>query len=97
MLYDPKWEQKTADPFNLDTLIAWLEKQPAAKEYNYQNACGECLLGQYMAAHGISWSAENYMPFHDNKQFTRVAFAFTGPNGAISTFGAALARALQQR
>jgi hypothetical protein len=27
MLYDPKWEAKTTDPFTLESLIAWLEKQ----------------------------------------------------------------------
>ena len=35
MLYDPKWEKPEvkADPFSLDALIAWLEKQPANGTY----------------------------------------------------------------
>lgn len=55
MLYDPKWEkpaeQKVADPMSLASLIAWLERQPARKTYNY--ICnGHCLLAQYFTAMG---------------------------------------------
>lgn len=53
MLYDPKWEQQTkADPFKLETLIAWLEKQPEGAIYNY-NCNGHCLLAQYFTAQGF--------------------------------------------
>jgi hypothetical protein len=48
MLYDPKWEVETkADPFSLESLIAWLEKQPADGEYNWDDG-SECLLGQWL-------------------------------------------------
>lgn len=49
MLYDPKWEVETkADPFKLESLIAWIEKQPAEATYCYENN-GQCLLSQYFA------------------------------------------------
>lgn len=53
MLYDPKWEVQTkADPFQLGTLIAWLEKQPANETYCYMSH-GQCLLAQYFRAMGF--------------------------------------------
>jgi len=55
MLYDPKWTETKADPLTLESLIAWLEKQPAAKRYGYNNCNGRCLYGQYMASHGVPW------------------------------------------
>lgn len=56
MLYDPKWDQQTkADPFKIETLIAWLEKQPAETEYCYFSN-GKCLLAQYFQAHGFPLS-----------------------------------------
>lgn len=52
MLYDPKWDiEIKADPFSLDTLIAWLEKQPENKVYCYLDN-GGCLLAQYFQANG---------------------------------------------
>lgn len=57
MLYDPKWEQQTkADPFKLETLIAWLESQDPNQQYDYWDCKGRCLYGQYMTHHGIPWS-----------------------------------------
>jgi hypothetical protein len=54
MLYDKRWDQQTkADPFLLESLIAWLEKQPVRKRYCYLDH-GRCLLGQYFAAHGFN-------------------------------------------
>jgi len=35
-----------ADPFSLDELISWLEKQPAGKRYCYEDS-GKCLLAQW--------------------------------------------------
>lgn len=51
MLYDPKWEKTevTTDPFSLDSLIAWLETQPAETEYNYTFP-GSCMIAQYLEA-----------------------------------------------
>lgn len=46
MLYDPKWEVK-ADPLSLESLIAWLEKQPANGVYDAVSA-DKCLLAQWL-------------------------------------------------
>lgn len=86
MLYDPKWEQKTkADPFELGTLIAWLETKAPSGEYEFMNCDGLCLMGQYMTACGVVWSDANYLRFA--KHFTRIAV------GNPRTFGGALKRA----
>ena len=47
MPFNPAWkEAKTGDKFSLDTLIAWLERQPVDGTYNYRMP-RECLLAQY--------------------------------------------------
>jgi hypothetical protein len=98
MLYDPKWEQKTkADPFSLDSLIAWLEQQPAENRYCYADN-GKCLLGRYFTAKGFKavnvWSSgvsyqggDAGLPPHFND------IAVYTPH----TFGAALERARAAR
>lgn len=57
MLYDKRWEKPEikADPFSLENLIAWLEKQPHQKEYNYCDPT-DCLIGQYLKSQGLSGS-----------------------------------------
>lgn len=88
MLYDPKWDKETkADPFSLESLIAWLEKQPAETTYNYCDATA-CLIAKYLQAMGV----KNYVmdtPLFQHRVFGEVA------NGGerIDTYGAALARA----
>ena len=54
MLYDKRWDKPEVkfDPFSLDSLVAWLEKQPAAKRYCYTDP-GHCLLTQYFSAMGF--------------------------------------------
>jgi hypothetical protein len=54
MLYDPKWEKPEvkADPFSLESMIAWLEKQPADKVYDFWD-CRECLIYQYLLDAGL--------------------------------------------
>jgi hypothetical protein len=48
MLYDPKWEVEIkSDPFSLESLIAWLEKQPAHKVYDFFDT-HNCMLGQWV-------------------------------------------------
>ena len=47
MLFNPAWkEAQTGDKFSLDTLIAWLERQPADGTYCYVMS-NMCLLAQY--------------------------------------------------
>lgn len=91
MLYDPKWEiEVKADPFSLESLIAWLEKQPTAKEYDFCDCNGRCLLDQYAAAMGLK---------NESGLYVRLDAAFDGAAGfyiAVGfprTFGAALDRA----
>jgi hypothetical protein len=45
MLYDTRWDRVT-DPMTTEALVAWLERQPAHKEYSY-HCTGICLLAQY--------------------------------------------------
>lgn len=55
MLFDPKWEVPTetkADPFELGTLIDWLDQQPRDEKYDYY-CNGECLMAQYFTAMGF--------------------------------------------
>lgn len=99
MLYDKRWDEPKvkADPFSLESLIAWLEKQPGATEYCYSDT-GHCLLAQYFEAAGfeqallgsetISWGnadIEVKLPLHFNE--------IAQGSGGIRTFGAALERA----
>ncbi|HWV44071.1 hypothetical protein [Pseudorhodoplanes sp.] len=63
MYADARFEQNTEtkpDPFKLETLIAWLEKQPADTPYNYE--CKEhCLLAQYFCA--LGYRVQSMGPF----------------------------------
>jgi len=88
-----KTVETKADPFSLDSLIAWAEKQPPQKEYAFW--CDRCYLGQYFEAHGLqiqmigvgTVTFKNHqiqnLPPHFND------IAMTKPH----TFGAALKRA----
>lgn len=88
MLFDPKWEQQIetkADPHSLEAVIAWLETQPADREYDFINCRGGCLVGQYGNATGIDW-IEAHQALHE-----RYGLYFAC--GFPCTFGAALSRA----
>lgn len=98
MLYDTKWDQKTkTDPFSLESLIAWLEKQPAEKAYDYCDPWN-CLLCQYFAAMGFEdvRVSENHLSASSGEyEFSRV-FNWDIANcnhTADETFGRALMRA----
>jgi len=104
MLYDPKWEVEVkADPFSLDTLISWLEKQPAKTAYNY-SCNGHCLLAQYFTAMGFVGVAMYSDVFeHDGApdvklppHFDDIAVGEPGVSMKL-TFGAALWRARKVR
>lgn len=88
MPYDKRWDRQTkADPFSLEGLIAWLEKQPADKTYNFSNCQGLCLLSQYLTASGKKWGFD-YGPLIEKAPAVEPV-AMTEP----WTFGAALERA----
>jgi hypothetical protein len=49
MLYNKDWENThiKADPFSLESLIAWLETMPADATYSWDDG-SECMLGQWL-------------------------------------------------
>jgi len=81
-----------ADPLTLESLIAWLEKQPTDLSYVWADCNGGCLIGLYGIAHGISWKTMiksdigNTSPYD---RLTRGGVAYKYPR----TFGGALERA----
>jgi hypothetical protein len=96
MLYNKRWDKEVkADPFSLDSLIAWLEKQPADKTYCYDDT-GHCLLAQWFKSCGTPSAC-----------LGNVCVVFAGENASRNipvsfqktampkphTFGAALRRA----
>lgn len=62
MLSRQEWSipkvQPVAKPsvFSLESLIAWLEQQPAAKRYDWICSNGGCLFGKYSRAKRIDFS-----------------------------------------
>ena len=101
MLYDKRWDKPEvkADPFSLESLIAWLEKQPANREYDYHKS-GQCLIAQWIRSIDPEMSngpgsSYHYIVFGKNRdfrpQFWQVAARGNDINGF--TFGAALKRA----
>jgi len=67
MLYDKKWDAKVetkADPFSLESLIAWLEKQPKDKVYCYVDN-GHCLIAQYLLSLGYQAVGVDARGFYD--------------------------------
>ena len=83
MLYDPKWE---ADRFTLESLIAWLEKQPARRTY-IAMLPKLCLLGQFATAMGHPEPGRKSFALEMDPGFSEVALV------RPHTFGAALERA----
>lgn len=82
--FDPQPATK-ADPYKLETLITWLEKQPAHRRYNFLNCDGACLIDQYL---GKNTSTRKYLEFCSATNWDR-SIACPYPR----TFGAALSRA----
>ena len=92
MLYSPTWTKETkADVFTLASLIAWLETMPPKREYNYYCKEGQCLLDQYLAAHGLA--VRNYISACHLDFPAGDLVGMRIANGVPMTFGAALARA----
>ena len=104
MLFDPAWkEAKTGDKFSLDTLIAWLERQPVDGTYNYINS-NQCLLAKYYTEmygepicvssygnHGYASGSARDFPSPDS--FWKVAAHINAGFHKDWTFGGALRRA----
>jgi len=95
MLYDPKWEQQTkADPLSLESLIAWLEKQPADGEYDYTDPLN-CLMCQYFSAQGLSVrdAGPRDVALTDGNVIYIPSTFYNVANGDDRSMGGALARA----
>lgn len=94
MLYDPKWEVEVkADPFSLESLIAWLETMPIDKSYNYMDCDGRCLLGQYGSHVGARFHKFTRAKFDSSLGKFRDLVYEQVASDAPHTFGAALDRA----
>lgn len=99
MLFNPKWEAPVkSDPMSLDSLIAWLEKQPASGAYSYIDAAN-CMLCKYFRSHGLDifdldCSGYSVHGSSDNHEYPYVfAEIANGHSDRSWTFGAALKRA----
>lgn len=97
MLYNTRWDKPEvkANPFSLESLIAWLETQPTNQGYCYTDH-GRCLLSQYFASFGFSevqifsggiWQHDG-SPLTDQYPIVFDAIALGNPFNR--TFGAAL-------
>lgn len=103
MLYDPKWEQETkADPFSLESLIAWLETKPPQEKYDFCE-WNNCLLAQWLQSIDPSAKVEQGGPHGyyyralgrsiDLYRFQKIATSDRYWVAKNMTFGAALKRA----
>jgi len=98
MLHNPKWDVEVkANPFSLESLVAWLEKQPSDKEYDYCDPYG-CLLCQYFRSQGFQVHSVAMNNLYRDASWKSVEFPLvlkevSQGHDAGWTFGAALARA----
>lgn len=93
MLYNPKGGQQTkADLLKIETIISWLEQQPAHQTYDYHAMCGRCLFGQYFTVHGVDW-VDGYFDLINIDTYLPSKIAGELP----WTFGAALERAREMQ
>lgn len=96
MLSRQEWSipkvQPVARPgvFSIDGVISWLETMPADQSYDYHDCRGGCFYGQYLAAHGLSWSIIVAGGFE--AQFMRLVYREVA-HAHPWTFGSALDRA----
>lgn len=93
------------DPFSLESLIAWLEKQPTEQTYSFISP-SECLLAKYTTAHGGMYLGDHYIiqetkievcpaedPTINCPDYYWVAWGGETCDGKERTFGEALHRA----
>lgn len=95
MLFDPNWSIGVR-PFQLSSLISWLESQPPESTYTYSD-CGRCLLAQYFTAMGfkkiIITSESMYYRDPTERGQSLPSFFNQISLGSPRTFGDALKRA----
>lgn len=73
--------------FSLDGLIAWLERQPADTQYDWNDCDGGCLIGLYGLSMGLGDDWRGLHSHFSHEGLLRVACR------TPHTFGAALKRA----
>lgn len=93
MLYNKKWDLPIKTVPSLIGLIAWLETQDPAQEYDWSKCDGTCLVSQYLTSIGIldgeQWKDYNYHKALGLPEAGSFNIAYQRP----WTFGAALLRA----
>lgn len=96
MLYDKRWDKPEvkADPFSLESLIAWLEKMPADGAYRWEEH-RDCLLGQWCIYNGLIGSALGNKSIDLGLSTNPDGFYEIAVESGPYTFGAALERARQ--
>lgn len=100
MLFNTAWnktpEVKPVDEMlSTANLVAWLEKQPADKSYDYESP-HHCLLAQYFHQHGYSHArvGNHFVHWLDGEKAVGLPRAFhAAATYEPRTFGAALRRA----
>lgn len=101
MLHNPNWD-KTANDISMDDFIGWLETKDPTEAFNYQDKCGKCCIGQYMAARNIEWPKGDWTPVY-KEVCAKIFGTWIGEpqmvlagsffnRGADRTFGAVLRR-----
>ena len=93
MFYEPQCKPEVkVNPLEMGTLIAWLERQPAEKKYDY--CCiHSCLAAQYYSAMGEKMCV---VPLYGSQDPKHEGFRYKLEwlaNHSPWTFGAALERA----
>ena len=95
MLYDKRWDKPEikADPFTLESLVAWLEKMPKNGTYCYAHS-GYCLFAKYFKAMGKPRVSVGNSTVSFDGEFLKLPEPFFKiAIGRPRTFGAALERA----
>lgn len=90
----PSTTDEGDDPYTLESMARWLEKQPAKGKYNYYNCQGACLIDLFIVA---TAEPETFSPklhsYHDFLGQERAAlFQDVVARPWPWTFGAALQR-----
>jgi hypothetical protein len=103
MLYNPSWKLEIkSDPFSLESLIAWLEKQPGERFYDFYDV-HNCMLGQWVRS--VDKKARSMDSVTDSATYNvrgrevnlRPLYDIANGGKQFDTFGAALKRARAAR
>ncbi len=96
MLFNKDWDNPK-DIMSAERLLAWLEKQPSHKEYDYERG-NSCLLAQYFRANGEKFAVvgDSCVYFGSGCRFSaNLPYTFRAAAGQYAkdrTFGGGLQR-----